>query len=58
MKRVPVYLSVEEMESLLSAMDLVAETGEELEKYETNLMERLAEEIERNTEPTGNNEEE
>jgi hypothetical protein len=57
MKRVPVYLSVEEMQSLLSAMDLVAETGEELEKYETNLMERLAEEIERNTEPTGSSDE-
>lgn len=57
MKRVPVYLSVEEMRSLLSAMDLVAETGEELEKYETNLMERLAEEIERNTEPTGSSDE-
>lgn len=52
MKRVPVYLSVHAMESIVSALEFVQETGEELDKEELRTLEVLKEEIERNKEPS------
>lgn len=46
MKRVPVYLNESELESILAAFDLVRDTGEELNKNDENLIDRLLSELE------------
>lgn len=57
MKRVPVYLSVEEMKILREGLDVRGASSKEDGKIVNRLDEVLEEEIERNTEPTGNSDE-